>query len=54
MSFERILRMVIQRVLMKGARKVAQDKGMAPTAGAKKAGQAMTVARRFGRMAGRL
>ncbi|MBT8459915.1 MAG: hypothetical protein KJN60_09625 [Boseongicola sp.] len=53
MNIERVLRMVMRRFLMKGARKVMSDKGMAPTPGAKKAGQTMKVARRFGRMAGR-
>ena len=53
MNIERILRMVMRRFLMPGARKVMKDKGVEPTPGAKKAGQTMKLARRFGRMAGR-
>lgn len=53
MNIERIIRMVVQRFVMQGARKVMKDRGVAPTPGAKKAGQTMKLARRFGRMAGR-
>ena len=53
MNIERIIRMAFRRFLMRGARQVMKDKGMEPTPGAKKAGQTVKVARRFGRMAGR-
>lgn len=53
MNIERIIRMLMRRFLMQGARKVMKDKGMEPTPGAKKAGKTMKVARRFGRMSGR-
>ncbi|MBT8415608.1 MAG: hypothetical protein KJO30_14875 [Boseongicola sp.] len=53
MNIERILTMIVRRFLMKGARQVMKDKGMAPTPGAKKVGQTMRVARRFGRLMGR-
>ena len=54
MNIERLLLMVVRRVLMKSATKVMRDKGMQPTPGAKSAGQSMKVARRLGRFTGRL
>ncbi len=54
MSIERIITMILRRVVMKGARKVMSDQAGPKSPEVKSAGQTMKLARRFGRMTGRL